>query len=365
MTAHAKAALVRRDVLDIQAVAHGSATASELAAFGLNPADVLDFSVNTNPLGPADVVVEAIRQTNWSRYPGDDEAPLRAGLARQSGVSPEQVTLGNGSAELLWLLALAILERGDRAIVIGPTFGEYTRAARVVGADVLDTRSLLDVPSARVLFICNPNNPTGSQYEPAQIEKLLGTLPETVVVLDEAYAGFVFDRWASEPLLADHPNLVILRSLTKDHALPGLRLGYLLASPEIARAAEAVRPPWSVNAGALRAGLATLEPAAQSHVDRARRLVAISRTLLTDGFTQLGYPVLPSVANFVLVEVGSATAFRSALLPYGMVVRDATSFGLPGHVRVACRLPADCSRLLETVVDLHRRGALPPLVENP
>jgi len=356
---------VRRDVLAIQAVAHGSATASELAVFGLNPADVLDFSVNTNPLGPADVVVEAIQQTNWTRYPGDDEAPLRAGLARQTGVTPEQVALGNGSAELLWLLALAILERSDRAIVVGPTFGEYARAARVVGADVLDAQTLVDLPSARMVFMCNPNNPTGWQYEPVQIEQLLRTFPETVVVLDEAYAGFVLDRWASEPLLADYPNFVILRSLTKDHGLPGLRLGYLLASPEIARATEAVRPPWSVNAGALRAGLATLEPSAQSHLERARSLVAISRTLLTDGFKELGYPVLPSVANFVLVEVGSAPAFRSALLPYGLVVRDATSFGLAGHVRVACRLPEDCLRLLQTVADLRRGSALPPLVEDP
>jgi histidinol-phosphate aminotransferase len=363
MTAHVSAALLRRDVLAIQAVAHGSATASELAAFGLNPADVLDFSVNTNPLGPADVVVEAIQQTNWSRYPGDDEAPLRAGLARQSDVTPEQVALGNGSSELLWLLALATLERGDRAIVVGPTFGEYARAARVVGADVLDSQSLVDLPSARIVFICNPNNPTGTLHGPAEIERLLRDVPQTVVVLDEAYAGFVLDRWQTEPLLADHPNLVILRSLTKDHAVPGLRLGYLIASPDIARATEAVRPPWSVNAGALRAGLATLEPSAQSHVERARGLVAISRTLLTDGFTQLGYRVLPSVANFVLVEVGSAAAFRSALLPYGLVVRDATSFGLPGHVRVACSVPEDCRRLLQTVTDLLRRGALPPLVD--
>lgn len=363
MTAHASAALVRRDVLDIQAVAHGSATASELTAFGLNPADVLDFSVNTNPLGPAHVVFEAIQHTNWSRYPGDDEAPLRAGLARQTGVTPEQVALGNGSSELLWLLALATLERGDRAVVVGPTFGEYARAARVVGADVLDVQNLVDLPSARMVFICNPNNPTGTLHGPAEIERLLRDVPQTVVVLDEAYAGFVLDRWHSEPLLADYPNLVVLRSLTKDQALPGLRLGYLLASPEIARAAEAVRPPWSVNAGALRAGLATLEPSAQSHVERARGLVAISRALLTDGFTHLGFRVLPSVANFVLVEVGSAAAFRSALLPYGLVVRDATSFGLPGHVRVACRLPEHCSRLLETVADLQRRGALPLVVD--
>jgi histidinol-phosphate/aromatic aminotransferase/cobyric acid decarboxylase-like protein len=148
--------------------------------------------------------------------------------------------------------------------------------------------------------------------------------------------------------------LIVLRSLTKDHALPGLRLGYLLAAPEVTLGVEAVRPPWSVNAGALRAGLATLEPAACAHLDQARGIVASSRALLTDGFARLGYDVLPSQANFVLVEVGNATQFRSALLPHGLVVRDATSFGLPRHVRVACRRPEDCQQLLDTI-DRWRR----------
>jgi histidinol-phosphate aminotransferase len=163
--------------------------------------------------------------------------------------------------------------------------------------------------------------------------------PERLVVLDEAYAAFMAERWSSEALLARHRNLVILRSLTKDHALPGLRLGYLLARSEVARAVEAVRPPWSVNAGALRAGLATLEPDARTHVVRAQALVAQSRDLLTQRLTSVGYAVRPSSANFVLVDVGAAVDFRRALLPHGVVVRDCTSFGLPEHVRIACRLP--------------------------
>jgi histidinol-phosphate/aromatic aminotransferase/cobyric acid decarboxylase-like protein len=141
--------------------------------------------------------------------------------------------------------------------------------------------------------------------------------------------------------------------MTKDHALPGLRLGYLLAAPEVARAVEAVRPPWSVNAGALRAGLATLQPEAEAHVARARPLVADSRRLLTDGLAKLGYAVLPSAANFVLVEVGDGAAFRRDLLRHRIVVRDCASFGLPAHVRIACRLPEECAALLHAIEQVH------------
>jgi histidinol-phosphate/aromatic aminotransferase/cobyric acid decarboxylase-like protein len=208
------------------------------------------------------------------------------------------------------------------------------------------------------VFVCNPNNPTGALVGRREIELLLDEQPDRVVVLDEAYAAFVSERWRAEDLLLVHPNLIVLRSLTKDHALPGLRLGYLLAAPEVASAVEAVRPPWSVNAGALRAGLATLEPDAQAHVERARALVATSRTLLTDGLTALGYAVQASAANFVLLNVGDATAFRRALLANGMVVRDCTSFGLPACVRIACRIPEQCARLLDVLSTLRQNGTL-------
>jgi histidinol-phosphate aminotransferase len=207
-------------------------------------------------------------------------------------------------------------------------------------------------------FVCNPNNPTGGLVGRREIEMLLHDRTDRVVVLDEAYAAFAAERWRSEGLLTSHPNLIILRSLTKDHALPGLRLGYLLASSELAAAVEAVRPPWSVNAGALRAGLATLEPEVHAHVERARLLVATSRTILTDGLTALGYAVRASAANFVLVNVGDAAGFRRTLLPQRMIVRDCTSFGLPNCVRIACRMPEHCARLIEVVTSLRQLGTL-------
>jgi histidinol-phosphate aminotransferase len=318
----------------------------ELRQYGLEAADVLDFSVNTNPLGPAPSVLRAVCETNWTRYPGDDELPLRQHLAALNALSEQQVVLGNGSVDLMWWTLLAVVRPGDVVGVAPHTFGEYEHAARAVGARVVETP---ETPEARVVFTCQPNNPSG-EYQPHEaIERLLAQRPERLVVLDEAYASFVDQRWSSAELLADHANLVVLRSMTKDHALPGLRLGYLLAAPAVARAVAAVRPPWSVNAGALRAGLAALEPEAQRHLERARTLVAESRALLTEGLRRLGFVVRPSQANFVLVEVSDAAGFRRALMPSGFVVRDCTSFGLPSCVRIACRLPAECERLLAAI----------------
>jgi histidinol-phosphate aminotransferase len=343
-----RATLVRAEALALQAVVHGSVAATELSALGLAPSDVLDFSVNTNPLGPSPSVLQAVCETDWSRYPGDDEEPLRQCLAERANVAPEQVVLGNGSAELMWLIALAALRSGDRVAIVGPTFGEYARAVRVVGATPTEVADPGDAGAVRALFVCNPNNPTGQYRGPDEIEHLLDEHSGRLLVLDEAYAPFVDNRWRSEARL-ERGNLVVLRSMTKDQALPGLRLGYLLAASEVATAVAAVRPPWSVNAGALRAGLAALQPGAEAHVEQGRALVARSRRLLIEGFTHLGFEVEPSQANFVLVHVGDGARFRRALLPHGFVVRDCASFGLPDCVRIACRLPEQCQRLLETV----------------
>jgi histidinol-phosphate/aromatic aminotransferase/cobyric acid decarboxylase-like protein len=139
--------LVRPEALQLPSVAHGSVAASELADLGLDPARVLDFSVNTNPLGPAPSLLRALQTVDWTRYPGDDEHPLRHALARRAGVEADQVALGNGSAELLWLLGLAVLRRGDRVAVPGPTFGEYARAAGVLAAEVEHVHHPAEAPA--------------------------------------------------------------------------------------------------------------------------------------------------------------------------------------------------------------------------
>lgn len=347
---------------------HGAVGDQELAALGLEWSGVLDFSVSSNPFGPPAAVPEALCRVDPSRYPDPDATLLRHAIASREGLDPGQVLCGNGSAELMWLAALAYLGSGDTALILGPTFGEYERACRIAGGDVKVVEAappgfrwalpaicgVIATERPRLVFLCNPNNPTGVYLKPAEVWSLLEAGQETLVVVDEAYLSFVAGgRSAAEALRQDaspgsqRENLLVLRSLTKDFAIPGLRLGYALGSPSIIHALRAVQPPWSVNAMALAAGQAALETRdalGEHHAEfvEAKRLV--SREL-----SGMGLQVAPSSANFFLVRVGDGAAFRSALLPHGCVVRDCASFGLPEYIRIGIRTLSECERLVEAV----------------
>jgi histidinol-phosphate aminotransferase len=321
---------------------------------------VLDFSVCSNPLGASPRVRTAARAATVERYPEREAAGLRVALAERLGLSPERVVVGNGSAELFWLLALCFLERGDRACVVGPAFAEYARAARLMGAEVVEYHSdadadfrvdLADLTRTLVrlrpclTFVCNPNNPTGGYLRQADVQALLASTPG-ILVLDEAYVNFVDSAWDARVLLADE-RVVVVRSMTKDHALAGLRLGYALGDPSVIRALQHAQPPWSVNAAAQAAGLAALGE--DDHVARGRAVAQEATHLLARGLRAHGYRVLPWAANFILAEVGSAATLTASLLDRGVYLRDCTSFGLPGHVRVAARPLAQCDALLDAL----------------
>jgi histidinol-phosphate aminotransferase len=342
----------RSHVAALAPVHHGSISDAELAGLGLRRDQVIDFSTNTNPLGPSPAAVVAAREASWTHYPDDGAGRLKEEISLREGVEPCQVVVGNGSAELIWLVALAFLDASDRAIVLGPTFGEYGRASRIAGAEVDELRACADddfVPpltavaatAPRVLWLCDPNNPTGQLIGAPRLADLADALPDTLLVVDEAYAPFVDDwgPWPRQP-----GNVVRVRSLTKDGAMPGLRLGYAVGATEVADALDAVRPPWSVNAVAQAAGLAAL--ADEPHMARARDCARLAREYVAVELTRLGHRVHPSVANFLIVDVGDAGATRAALLRHGVVVRDCSSFGLPAHVRIGLRPTEECERLV-------------------
>ena len=325
---------------------------------------LLDFSVSTNPLGPSPRALAAAAGAAIGRYPERDSATLRRALAASMDVSPEQVVVSNGSVELFWLLALCYLRSGDRALVVGPTFAEYARAAHVLGARVTELAASAEEhfrpnvdricraahdEQPRLVFLCNPNNPTGVYLDRYSVERVLATTPG-LLVLDEAYVGFVEVPWDVRPLLAD-PRLVVARSMTKDHGLPGLRLGYALAAPPVAAALRSAQPPWSVNAIAQAAGLAALQE--PRHAARGRALAREATALLAAGLSELGFDPLPSAANFLLVDVGDAAAVCQRFLARGIFVRDCTSFGLPRHIRISARPLDECEVLLDAA------GALP------
>jgi L-threonine-O-3-phosphate decarboxylase len=341
-------------------VAHGALDYGELERLGISPEQVIDFSTNTNPYGPSPRVWEALRATPIERYPDRQALALRRALSRRLDWPVDGLLTGNGSAELLWLIALAYLEPGGRALVAGPTFGEYARAAGLTGATVDELRARpehgfrldpacmtaqLARHDYRLAFVCNPNNPTGQVLA---VETLLGwaqAFPHTLFVIDEAYLAFANMAQAVVPPGA--PNLLALRSMTKDYALTGLRLGYAAAHPEVISALRRVQPPWSVNAMAQAAGVAALED--DEHLRATQTQLHAAKEALITALIQRGFAPLPSAVQYFLVHVGHAARFRAALLPYGVQVRDCASFGLPEYVRIAARTPAENARLLEAI----------------
>lgn len=340
--------------------AHGAPDYAELEALGLTPGQVLDFSVNSNPFGPSPAVRVALRDVPLDRYPDREALALRRAISAHLGLPVEQVAVGNGAAELLWLIALAYLRPGDPVLILTPTFGEYARAVslmggrvRTVAADAADDFALdlgrvaaeLDEWTPRLAFICNPNNPTGRLLPLSVLEAFATRHPATLFVVDEAYIAFA--AGARSALGLELPNVLVLRSMTKDYGLAGLRLGYAAGPRAVIDALRGVTIPWSVNALAQAAGVAAL--ADGEHLSDSLRRVGQAHAELVEGLRGLDLCVVPSDTHYGLVEVGDGAAFRRALLAHRIQVRDCASFGLPAYVRIATRRPEENAQLLAAI----------------
>ena len=345
---------------------HGGTNIAELRSLGLRSEDVLDFSASINPLGAPDGVSQAMSGVDLAAYPDTECIALCETLAAMLGVSTSQILIGNGSTELIHLAARAYLNAGDKAIIFAPTFGEFEAACDMEGArvvsvvasevdgfawDVSDAARIISEQSPALVFLCNPNNPTGRYLSEGDVRRIAAAVPaDGLLLLDEAYLPFVDTRWDSLPLL-DLGNVALLRSMTKDYALTALRLGYMLAPPDVVERVGAWQHSWSVNAPAQAAGVAAL--ADTRHVDDGRNAVQAAKRYLTSELDALGLRYAPSAANFVLVKVGDAKTLRRALLEgYGIIVRDCASFGLPRHIRIGVRTLEDCKRLVDALRDV-------------
>ncbi len=349
-------------------VAHGAINYEELKQLGLPPDSVVDFSANSNPYGPHPAVVEAVRAAalaaNLARYPDRDCLELRAALAAVEGVTPDCVMAGNGANELIHLAALALVTPGSRHLIVAPTFGEYAQAIRLLQGQIVEYRptrpawrgeaevvaALIEQVRPDGIWLCNPNNPTGQQWSTAELACLRrGEAAQRAWwLVDESYHHFTAAPVTLKPEL-DRGKLIILRSLTKDMALAGLRLGYALAAPALIDRLRRVQPTWSVNVLAQAAGIAALQPAVLAWRDESLAKVQQYARQLWTGFRESGFAVMPSSTPYALVQVGQAAEFRRALLRAGILVRDCASFGLPDYIRIAARTPAENERLLAAI----------------
>jgi histidinol-phosphate aminotransferase len=343
---------------------HGGPDYEEMKNMGIAPEEVLDFSVNFNPLGTPVGVKEAIYNTAIDRYPDSEATELRRCLAEKMGMLPENILVGNGSVELIRLAALAYFGYGDLILLIEPTFGEDEVACCIVGCQFLkqqlkeeegfrmkteETIRLIHRYHPRGIFICNPNNPTGQYLTREEVEAILDASKDSLVILDEAYISFVNDAWSSLDMIGEG-NMLVLRTMTKDYALAGLRLGYAIAHPQVISNLRRISPPWNVNVVAQQAGVIVLKD--DKYMEKSRSILSEAKSFLITELTSLGLPPLPSQANFFLVKVGDAREFRLALLKQGILVRDCSSFGLPNYVRIAARTVPDCQRLVAAIKEI-------------
>ncbi|MFC1958784.1 pyridoxal phosphate-dependent aminotransferase [Chloroflexota bacterium] len=344
---------------------HGGLNHAELKAMGLTPEEVLDFSVCCNPFPPPPEVRKVFDIISVDRHPDSEATEFREHLSGKLGVPPDNILAGSGAMELIRLIALAYFEAGDSVLILEPTFGEYKVACQIMGAGVVgqwgreeesfahrveETVDLIKRSRPGGVFVCNPNNPTGRYISRQEIEMVLGACKETLLVLDEAYISFVEESWSSLDLI-DRGNVVIVRSMTKDYALAGLRLGYAVAHKKIINVLRRVCPPWNVNSVAQKAGIAALNDT--DYLDRCNREIRKAKQFLISELQLIGFTLVPSEANFFLVKVTSAKDFRTDLLKRGLLVRDCTSFGLPGYIRIAARTMPECQKLVDAIREMR------------
>jgi histidinol-phosphate aminotransferase len=352
---------------------HGGFDYRELEFLGLCAEDILDFSVNSNPYGPSPRVREALMAVAIERYPDRSCLELRRTLLRtalsSTRVPFDALVCGNGTIELIWAIARAYLHPGQKAALLGPTFEEYRLATQAAGATIIEYRAPAETGFAYnetaviswisqeqpvLVWLCNPNNPTGIWISPTELTHLVMVCQQiqAVLVIDEAYWHFLFphETFSALDVLSSSQGapLIVLRSLTKDMALAGLRLGYAVASSEaVARRISAHLPAWNVNAFAQQAGIAALNDYTFLLTTLTR--LARERQACWQALQDAQFQVLPSRTSFFLLAVGDAAAVRQQLLMRHLLVRDCTSFGLPQYIRIATRPKADWQRLLQAL----------------
>ena len=337
---------------------------SELAReMDLDAASIIKLASNENPLGVSPRARAAAEREldELSRYPDGNGFALKQALGARYGVAQQQIVLGNGSNDVLELAARAFLTPHSSAIYSQHAFAVYPLAVQAIGARGIEVaaRDFGHYPDAmlralksdtRLIFIANPNNPTGTLIPGPRLEPFIAAVPKDVmVVLDEAYSEYVPRAAAYEsiPWLARYPNLVVSRTFSKVYGLAGLRVGCAFAAPEVADLMNRVRQPFNVNSVALAAATAALQDT--EFVARSVALNAAGMAQITAGLERLGLQYIPSYGNFVTLRVGDGTGVYQRLLKRGVIVRPIASYGMPEHLRVTIGLESENERFLASL----------------
>jgi len=337
---------------------------SELAReLGLDEAGIIKLASNENPLGVSPKAQRAIRAVlgELARYPDGNGFELKQALKRRFGVAMDAIVLGNGSNDVLELAARAFLAPGLSAVYSQHAFAVYPLAVQAIGAQGIevpandyghDLAAMLRAirPTTRLVFVANPNNPTGTFLGGTELEAFLATVPqEVLVVLDEAYNEYLAPgiRQQSLAWLKRYPNLILTRTFSKAYGLAGLRVGYAFASAEVADMMNRVRQPFNVNSISLAAAAAGLED--HEFVEKSYALNIAGMRQVTQGLEKLGLFYIPSHGNFVSFRMKDAAGVFQRLLRSGVIVRPIAGYGMPDFLRVSIGLPEENQRFLDSL----------------
>lgn len=331
-------------------------TAREL---GLAPGEIIKLASNENPLGPSPKAREALSAAieKAHLYPDGGGYHLRTALAEKHKVGLENIVLGNGSNEIIELLCHSFLKPGVGLIAAEHAFVVYKLMASLFGADYrevpdpgfvhdLEAMKAAITPETRLLFIANPNNPTGTLVGQEEIDRFMADLPEhVVIVFDEAYHEFLEEPPNVLPYVKEGRNVVIMRTFSKAQGLSALRIGYGITTPEIAGLLNRSRQPFNTNALAQVAAQASLQD--EKHIAATVANNSLGREFFESSFKKRGWEYVPSQANFVLVKVGDGDAIFAELLKKGIIVRAMRGYKLPEWVRISVGTPPQNERCLE------------------
>lgn len=365
--------IAQPEITNLKPCTHGGEVFEAAERLGLNPKKLLDYSANINPLGPPPRAIEAVKAHLWEVqfYPEAHSNRLREALAHHiGGITPENIIVGNGSTELIHMFTQVFLKNGEEALIPSPTFGEYETAVLKAGGkpSFVEAGRNLSISShevlgkvnsqTRLIFLCNPNNPTGLLIPQGEVRSILEEAWERdiLVLLDEDCMDFVEDekRLFLAGEVEKYPNLFTLRSFTKFFALPGLRIGYGVASKNMVELLSKAKVPWNVNCLAQAAALKALENC--RYQQKTRETIKKERLFLTRELGSFrGLKVYPSEANFILINIENtgltADKVKERMLEHRILIRDCSSFrGLNHHyIRVTVRSRRENMRLIKAL----------------
>jgi len=361
----------------VQAIAPyvGGRPISEVAReYGLDESKIVKLASNENPLGIPESAKQAMLKvaSDLGRYPDSNGFELKQVLSNRLGVPEDWITLGNGSNDILELTARAVAHAGDAVVFSKHAFAVYPLATQAIGAKAIevpaDPHFGHDLPAmlrvvhslgdqAKLVFIANPNNPTGSYLQPDAIASFISEVPPNVViVLDEAYNEYLSpeQRYDAIAWVRAHPNLIVSRSFSKAYGLAGLRIGYGIAQPTLTDLLNRIRQPFNVNSLAQAAAIAALQD--EAFLQKGYELNKAGYVQLTEVFERMKLPYLPSSGNFVLVKVGNddlaGVRVNQELLKRGVIVRPVGNYGLPQWLRISIGLPQENAAFLDAFAQI-------------